>query len=150
MGWLPRPFTSVRAKHTVSSTPAAGWRLSPPFDRLSIATPRAPILRWAQTVLLARDRGRGHCCRGSLSRTTAGGKERRSTVARQPGQQFITVYGGLRWTTTTGSTRNTSLLSFWGDTIDAPDEDIVPAGAQEMVWLGRDAPSCSCRAARVA
>jgi hypothetical protein len=76
--------------------------------------------------------------------------ERINTVARQPGQQFITVYGGLRWTTTTGSTRNTSLLSFWGDTIDAPDEDIVPAGAQEMVWLGRDAPSCSCRAARVA
>jgi len=27
------------------------------------------------------------------------------------GQQFITVYGGLRWTTTTGNTKNTSLYS---------------------------------------
>ena len=45
---------------------------------------------------------------------------------------FITVYGGLRWTTTTGASNKTSLFTFWGDTIDNLDEGIVPVGAQEM------------------
>jgi hypothetical protein len=55
------------------------------------------------------------------------------------GNQFITVYGGLRWTTTTGATQNTSLYSFWGDTIAQLDPDIIPVGAQEMARLARAA-----------
>ena len=66
--------------------------------------------------------------------------ERVNAVAKAPGQgPFITVYGGLRWTTTTGGTLNTSLFSFWGETIANLDADIVPVGAQEMARLAREA-----------
>ena len=47
--------------------------------------------------------------------------------------------GGLRWTTTTGSTLNTSLFSFWGDTIAHLGPNIVPVGAQEMARLAHEA-----------
>ena len=49
------------------------------------------------------------------------------------------MYGGLRWTTTTGNTNATSLFTFWGDTVAALDPDIVPVGAQEMARLAREA-----------
>lgn len=62
-----------------------------------------------------------------------------NAVARQSGQQFITVYGGLRWTTTTGNTNATSLFTFWGDTIAHLDADVVPVGAQEMARLAHEA-----------
>eukprot|EP01045_Picozoa_sp_COSAG04_P000160 COSAG04_NODE_3_length_53939_cov_50.145431_50_plen_321_part_00 len=52
---------------------------------------------------------------------------------------FITVYGGLRWTTTTGMTKNTSLYSFWGDAIANLDPGIEAVGAQEMARLAREA-----------
>ena len=48
-----------------------------------------------------------------------------------PPPNFITVYGGLRWTTTTGRTKNESLYSFWGDTIKALDDGIVPVGGAQ-------------------
>ena len=48
------------------------------------------------------------------------------------------VYGGLRWTTTTGNTENTSLWHFWGETIANLDPDIVPVGAQEMARLAHE------------
>ena len=53
--------------------------------------------------------------------------------------ECLQVYGGLRWTTTTGKTANTSLYTFWGDTIDNLDSNIVPVGAQEMARLAKEA-----------
>ena len=62
-----------------------------------------------------------------------------NAVADQPGNQFITVYGGLCWTTMTGATNKTCLFTFWGDTISNLDPDIIPVGAQEMARLAHEA-----------
>lgn len=56
-------------------------------------------------------------------------------VKSQPPPTFLTVYGGLRWSTSSEGTNKTDLFSFWGDTISALDENIVPVGAQEMARL---------------
>ena len=76
-----------------------------------------------------------------------GGQELASRInaiaASQPAPNFISVYGGLRWTTTTGATNKTSLFSFWGDTIAALDDNIVPVGAQEMARLAREAAAAT-------
>jgi hypothetical protein len=53
------------------------------------------------------------------------------------GNQFITAYGGLKWTASAGSTDD--LYTFWGSTIAHLDADIVPVGAQEMARLAREA-----------
>ena len=39
---------------------------------------------------------------------------------------------------TTGKTKNESLYSFWGDTIAALNDGIVPVGAQEMARLATE------------
>ena len=51
----------------------------------------------------------------------------------------LSRYGGLRWTTTTESSEETSLYRFWGDTIANFDPDIIPVGAQEMARLAHEA-----------
>ena len=62
-----------------------------------------------------------------------------STNSPETARSSITAYGGLRWTTTTGMTDNTSLYHFWGTTIENLDSDIVAVGAQEMARLAREA-----------
>ena len=61
-----------------------------------------------------------------------------NTVAGN-GTQFITTYGGLRWTTTTSNSKNDNLYTFWGDTIANLNDDIIAVGAQEMARLAREA-----------
>merc|ERR1712228_666095 len=59
-----------------------------------------------------------------------------AVVAAAPKPYFITVYGGLKWTASASSDKD-SIYNFWGDTISNLDDDIIPVGAQEMARLAQ-------------
>ena len=51
---------------------------------------------------------------------------------------FVTVYGGLKWTTG-GNDPKTEFWNWWGNITLGLDTSIVPVGAQEMARLAREA-----------
>lgn len=77
---------------------------------------------------------------GSLGRTKCPSctlSDRINAVAAA-GSQFVTVYGGLKWTASNLDPQ-TEFWNLWGDTINKLSDDIVPVGAQEMARLAREA-----------